>query len=103
MLPNICSGYERMRCSRIKQHNYRSVIDKKHTDDNIWSFLCFLHSNMVDPPTSIILLGSNRNNIGSTGRRRCKDNYLRRAGAWIGALVDIVTSLSASTTFPFTL
>jgi hypothetical protein len=70
MLPNICSRYERMQSSRIKQHNCRSIVDEKHTNDNIMSFLCFFHDNMVDFPTSIVLLGSNRNKVGSTGRGR---------------------------------
>jgi hypothetical protein len=79
MLPNICSRYEIMRCSRIKQHNYRSVIDEKYTNDNIRSFLCFFHDNMVDSPTSVVLLGSNRNRVApqvgvgvaATGRLTC--------------------------------
>jgi hypothetical protein len=75
MLPNICSRYERMRCSRIKQHNYRSVVDEKHTNDNIKSFLRFFHSNMVDSPTSVVLLGSNRNRVGSMCWDRCSCNW----------------------------
>jgi hypothetical protein len=70
MLPNICSRYERMRCSRIKQHNCRSVIDEKHTNDNIRSFLRFLHGHMIDSPMGVVLLGSNKNIVGSTGRGR---------------------------------
>jgi hypothetical protein len=65
MLLNIYSGYKRMRCSRIKKHKCRSV-DEKHTNDHIRSFLGFLHSNMVDSPMSIVLLGSNRDRVGST-------------------------------------
>jgi hypothetical protein len=80
MLLNIYSKYERMRYSRIKQHNCRSVIDEKHTNDNIRSFLGFLHINIVDSPKSIILLGGNRNRVGSTGRHRGRHNCLRRAG-----------------------
>jgi hypothetical protein len=68
MLPNICSRYDRMRCSRIKQHNCRSVIDEKHTNDNIRSFLHFFHDHMIESPTCVVLLGSNRNRVGSTGR-----------------------------------
>jgi hypothetical protein len=90
-----------MRCSRIKQHNYRSVIDKKHTNDNIQSFLGFLHSNMVDPPTSIVL--SNRNKVGSIGRCRGRYRCLRRVGTWIEALVGKVTSLPTSIALLFTL
>jgi hypothetical protein len=71
MLPNICSRYERMQYSRIKQHNYRSVFDEKHTNDNIRSLLRFFHGHMVDSPMGIVLLGSNRNIVGSMGRGRC--------------------------------
>jgi hypothetical protein len=100
MLLNICSRYERMLCSRIKQHNYRSVIDEKHTNDNVRSFLGFLHGNMVDSPTGIVLLSSNRKRVGSTGRCSCKHSCLRRAGAWIGALIGVVTSLTTSIALP---
>jgi hypothetical protein len=47
---------------------------------------------MVDSLTSIVLLGSNKNRIGSIGRGRC----LRRVSMRIGALVGIVTSFSTS-------
>jgi hypothetical protein len=103
MLLNICSRYERMRCSRIKHHNYRSVIDEKHTNDHIRSFLGFLHYDMTDLPTNIVLPSSNRNRISSMGRRRGGHSCLRRAIAWIGALVGKVTSLPISIALPFTL
>jgi hypothetical protein len=32
--------------------------------------LRFFHSHMIDPTTGIVLLGSNRNRVGSTGRGR---------------------------------
>jgi hypothetical protein len=54
--------------------------------------LGFFHGDMVDSLTSIVLLGSNKNRIGSIGRGRC----LRRVSMWIGALVGIVTSFSTS-------
>jgi hypothetical protein len=103
MLLNICSGYERMRCSRIKQHNCRSVVDEKHTNDHVWCFLGFLHCDMIDLPVDVVLLGSNRYRISSTGRRRGGHSRLRRVGAWIGALVGKVTSLPTSIALPFTL
>jgi hypothetical protein len=74
MLPNIYSRYKRMRCSRIKQHNYRSVVDEKHTNANIRSLLRFFHRNMIDSPMDVVLFGSNRNRVGSTGRNRCSYN-----------------------------
>jgi hypothetical protein len=94
MLLSICSGYKRMRCSRIKQHNCRSVVDEKQTNDHIWSFLGFLHSNMVDSPTSIVLLGSNWNRVGSTSGDRCGSSSLIGTGARIGALVGIMSLVS---------
>jgi hypothetical protein len=92
MLPNICSRYERRLCSRIKQHNCRSVVDEKHTNDNIRSFLRFFHDNMVDSPMSIVLLGSHRNKVGSTGR--CRGRLWKRMSAWIGALIGKMTLLT---------
>jgi hypothetical protein len=65
MLFDICNRYKRLRCSRIKQHNRRSVVDEKHTNDNIRSFLRFFHDHMIDSPTGVVLLGSNRNRVGS--------------------------------------
>jgi hypothetical protein len=103
MILNICSGYKRMRCSRIKQHNCRSVIDEKHINDHIWSFLGFLHCDMVDLPMNIVLPSSNRNRISSTGRGRGGQSYLRRVVGWIGALVGKVTSLPTGIALPFIL
>jgi hypothetical protein len=91
MLLNICSRYERMRCSRIKQHNCRSVIDEKHTNDNIRRFLRFFHSHMINSPAGIVLLGKNRNRVGSTGRDRCSCSKLTCTSARIGASVGIMS------------
>jgi hypothetical protein len=103
MLPNICSRYERMRCSRVKQRNYRSVIDEKHIGDHVWSFLGFLYSNMVDSPTNIVLLGSNRNRVDSMGRGRYSYSNLISTGAQIGASVSEKTLLTTSKTPPFSM
>jgi hypothetical protein len=94
MLLNIYSGYKRMRCSKIVQHNYRSVVDEKHTKDHVRSFLGFLHSNMVDSSTSIVLLGSNQNKVGSTSGGRCSNSSLIGTGVRIGASVGIVSLAS---------
>jgi hypothetical protein len=75
MLPNICNRYERMQGSRMKQHSYKSVVDEKHTNDNIRSFLCFFHGNIIDSPMSVVLLGSNKNRVGAMGRGRCSYNW----------------------------
>jgi hypothetical protein len=76
MLPNICSRYERMQCSKIEQHYCRSVIDETHTNGNIRSFLRFSHNHMIDSPMGVVLLGSNRNIVGSMGRDRCSYSRL---------------------------
>jgi hypothetical protein len=100
---NICSGYERMRYSRIKQHNCRNVVDEKCTNDHIWSFLGFLHCDMIDLPTNIVLSSSNRNKISPTSKHRGGHSYLRRAVVRIVALVGKVTFLPTSIAPPFTL
>jgi hypothetical protein len=89
MLPNICNKYERMRCFRIKQHYYRSIIDEKHTNDNIRSFMCFFHSHMIDSPTGVVLLGSNRNKVGSKGRGKRSYTRLINSSAWLGASIGV--------------
>jgi hypothetical protein len=103
MLLNICSGYERMRCSRIKQHNCRSVIDEKRTDDHVWCFLGFVHYDVVDLSANIVLSSCNRKRISTTGRRGGGHGCLRRAVVLIGALVGKVTFLPTSVAPPFTL
>jgi hypothetical protein len=96
MLPNICSIYKRMRCSRIEQHYCRSAVDKKHTNDNIRSFLRFFHSHMIDSPTGVVLLGSNRNRIGSMGRGRCSYSRLTGMSARIGASIGVMYLLTTA-------
>jgi hypothetical protein len=91
MLPNICSRYERMRCSRIKQNYCRSVVDEKHTNDIIKSLLRFFHSHMIDSPMGVVLLGSNRNRVGSTGRGKCSYSKLIDTSAWIGASIGVMS------------
>jgi hypothetical protein len=91
MLPNICSRSERMRCSRIEQHYCRSVIDEKHSNDNIRSFLCFFHIHMIDSSTGVVLLGSDRNRIGSMGRGRCSYSRLIDMSARIGASIGVMS------------
>jgi hypothetical protein len=75
-------------------HNCRIVVDEKHTNDHVWSFLDFLHSNMVDSSMTIVLLGSNRNRVGSTSRGRCSSSSLIGTGVWIGASVGVMFLLS---------
>jgi hypothetical protein len=103
MLLNICSKYERMRCSRIKQHNYRSVVYEKHTNDHARSFLGFLHCDVIDLPMNIALPSSHSNRISSTGRHKGRHSCLRRVVARIVALVGKVAFLPTSVALPFTL
>jgi hypothetical protein len=91
MLSNICSRYERMRCFRIEQHYCRCVVDEKHTNGNIRSFLCFFYSHMIDSPTGIVLLGSNKNRVGSTGSGRCSYSRLIDTSARIGASIGVMS------------
>jgi hypothetical protein len=91
MLPNICSRYERMRCSRIEQHYCRSVVDEKHTNDNNRSFLRFFHNHMIDSPTGVVLLGSNRNKVGSTGRDSYSCSWLIDTSARIEASIGVMS------------
>jgi hypothetical protein len=103
MLLNICSGYERMQCSRIKQHNCRSVVDEKHTNDHVWSFLGFLHCDVIDLSVNLVLSSSNRNRISPTDRRRGGHGCMRRAVALTGALFGKVIFLPTSEAPSFTL
>jgi hypothetical protein len=80
-----------MRCSRIEQHYCRSLIDEKHTNDNIRSFLCFFHSHMIDSLIDVVLLGSNRNRVGSMIRGRCSYSRLIDTSARIGISIGIMS------------
>jgi hypothetical protein len=46
---------------------------------------------MIDSPTGIILLGSNRNIIGSTCRGRCSYSRLTDTSARIGASIGVMS------------
>jgi hypothetical protein len=39
----------------------------------------------------MVLLGSNRNRVGSTGRGRCSYSRLIDTSAWIGALIGVMS------------
>jgi hypothetical protein len=92
-----------MRCSRIKQHNCRNVIDGKRTNDHVWSFLGFLHCDMIDLSANIVLPSSDMNRIRPMGRCRGGHSCLRRVAAWVRALVGKVTFLPTSEALPFPL
>jgi hypothetical protein len=49
---------------------------------------------MIDSPTSIVLLGSNRNRVGSTSGGTCSSSSLIGTGAQIGASVGIMSLVS---------
>jgi hypothetical protein len=46
---------------------------------------------MIDFPTGVVLLGSNRNRVGSTGRDRCSYNGLINMSAQIGASIGVMS------------
>jgi hypothetical protein len=46
---------------------------------------------MIDFPTDVILLGSNRNRVGSTGRGRCSYSRLIDMSAQIGASIGVMS------------
>jgi hypothetical protein len=49
---------------------------------------------MVDSPMSIVLLGSNKNRVGSTSGGRCSSSSLIGMGARIGASVSVMSLVS---------
>jgi hypothetical protein len=58
---------------------------------------------MVDSSSSIVLLGSNSNRVGSTGRGRCSCRWLNRVSMQIGASVSKMVFLSTGVALPFTM
>jgi hypothetical protein len=46
---------------------------------------------MIDSPTGVVLLGSDRNRVGSTGRSRCSYSRLTDTSARIGALIGVMS------------
>jgi hypothetical protein len=46
---------------------------------------------MIDSPMDIVLLGSNRNRVGSTSRDRCSYSGLASTSAQIGASVGVMS------------
>jgi hypothetical protein len=49
---------------------------------------------MLDSPMSIVLLGSNRNRVGSTSGGRCSSSSMIGMGMWIGASVGVMYLVS---------
>jgi hypothetical protein len=54
---------------------------------------------MIDSPTGVVLLGSNRNRVDSTGRGRCSYSRLTNMSARIGASIGVM-SLFTTTIAP---
>jgi hypothetical protein len=46
---------------------------------------------MIDSPTGVVLLGSNRNRVGSMGRGRCSYSRLIDTSARIGASIGVMS------------
>jgi hypothetical protein len=53
--------------------------------------LRFFHSHMIGSPTGLVLLGSNRNRVGSTGRGGCSYSKMIDMSAWIGASIVVMS------------
>jgi hypothetical protein len=53
----------------------------------------FFHRHMIDSPMGIVLLGSNRNRVGSTGRGRCSYSRLTDMSARIRASIGVMSGL----------
>jgi hypothetical protein len=46
---------------------------------------------MIDSPMGLVLLGSNKNRVGSTGRGRCSYSRLIDTSTWIGASIGVIS------------
>jgi hypothetical protein len=46
---------------------------------------------MIDSPMGVVLLGSDRNRVGSTGRGRCSYSWLTNTSARIGASISVMS------------
>jgi hypothetical protein len=46
---------------------------------------------MINSPTGIVLLGNNKNRVGSTSRGRCSYSRLIDMSAWIGASIGVMS------------
>jgi hypothetical protein len=53
--------------------------------------LHFFHDNVINSPMGIVLLGSNKNRVGSTGRGSCSCSKLISMSARIGASIVIMS------------
>jgi hypothetical protein len=51
---------------------------------------------MIDSPTGVVLLGSDKNRVGSTGRGRCSYSRLTGMGKWIGALIGVMSMFTTA-------
>jgi hypothetical protein len=88
-------------CDALESNSTIAVVSltKKYTKDNVGSFMVFLHSNMLDSSSSIVLLGGNRNRVGSMGQERYR--LWKRVSVQIGALVGKMTTLTTHVALPF--
>jgi hypothetical protein len=66
-------------CPGVSTPKTRSSVDSSMTN------------HMIDSPTSVVLIDSNRNRVGSMGRGRCSCSGLISTSARIGALVGVIS------------
>jgi hypothetical protein len=60
--------------------------------------LRFFHSHMIDSPTGVVLLGSNKNRVGSTGRGKCSYSRLTNMSVRIGASIGVMSLFTTAIT-----
>jgi hypothetical protein len=58
---------------------------------------------MINSPSSIVLIGSNRNKVGTMVRGMYRSRWLKKMSARIGAWVSKITFLSKGVALPFSM
>ena len=86
-----------MRCSGIKQHSGRDVVDREHTQYNIWCFLGFFGVHVVEAAIAVIgVVGGELLAGGDTALllSRCS-GVAGELGKTLGTLVGVVPHYTA--------
>ena len=81
-----------MRCSGIKQHSGRDVVDRKHTQYNIWCFLGFFGAHVEETAVAVVgVVGGELLAGGDTALllSRCS-GVAGELGKTLGTLVGVV-------------
>jgi hypothetical protein len=80
-------------CDALELNNTTAEVSLTRNIPMITSgaFLRFFHIHMIDSPMGVVLLGSNRNRVGSMGRGRCSYSRLIDTSAQIGASIGVMS------------